>query len=551
MKLSALLLFIIIGFGFTLRIYQIDKIPSGFYSDESLVGYEAYSILKTGKDQYGNVFPAFFKAFGDYRPGLFIYGTVPFIWALGLNEFSTRIPSVVFSTANILIIYLLAKILFKSEKVALLSGFIFSISPWSIQFARMSHDTNLSTLIITSSIYFFVKAQYLRQRKLLIFSILLLALSFYAYYTPRVFVPFYILFCTFIIRNKLKEYKREFIIGIIGAIIILTPFIGTLLNREAGWSRIDAVNIWSDPGLVAKTESLVHEDILMTSGYPRLFHNKFITIGLALLRSFTSHFTPDFLLFSGDPVKIYQTPENGILLFVEPLLIIFGVIILWRKLFVWRWFLCFWFLTGLLPDTFTRLYPAAARIQLSLPIVSMLGSVGLWHILFKFKGKKYSKVFLTGILSILFAYNLVYFFHFNFVHAPLRYAKEWHYGIRELVETIKPNLSQYDEIWLSKRTWGWINIAFYLKYPPQNLQQEISLSAKNEFGLGWVYGFGKFHFDDIPKEIDYSKNTLYVGERNEFPAKSVPEKIIYYPDKSEAFIIISTEQLKELSMKEN
>jgi predicted membrane-bound mannosyltransferase len=87
---------IIIGLGFFLRVWDLDKNPAGFFCDEASIGYNAYQILKTGQDEYGIKFPLYFRAFGEYKPPLTIYPTIVPIFFLGLNEFSVRLISVIF-----------------------------------------------------------------------------------------------------------------------------------------------------------------------------------------------------------------------------------------------------------------------------------------------------------------------------------------------------------------------------------------------------------------------------------------------------------------------
>lgn len=53
-----LLIFIIVLSG-VLRLYKLSDIPVGLYADEASIGYNAYSILKTGRDEHG-----FFSLFG-------------------------------------------------------------------------------------------------------------------------------------------------------------------------------------------------------------------------------------------------------------------------------------------------------------------------------------------------------------------------------------------------------------------------------------------------------------------------------------------------------
>ena len=90
-----------------LRIYKLGSCPVGFLWDEAALGYNGYSILKTGRDEYGKFLPIIFKSFGDYKPGLYVYLTVPSIAIFGLTEFSTRLPAAIFGSLTVLLIYFL------------------------------------------------------------------------------------------------------------------------------------------------------------------------------------------------------------------------------------------------------------------------------------------------------------------------------------------------------------------------------------------------------------------------------------------------------------
>ncbi len=221
-----LIYFIIVLFSFFVRIYAISSFPKSMFSDEALNGYEAYSILKTGRDEYGTPFPITFKAFGDYRPGLNIYATVPSVAIFGLNEFAVRLPSVIFSCLTVLVVMLIGLNLFKNKKIAALSGFAMAISPWSIQFARMSHEANLTTFLVTLGILFLVLS--LRKKVWLILSALFLALSVYAYYSPRVFVPLFIFFFGLAYWKLFKKYRK--IVLIASLIFVVTGTIALVLT---------------------------------------------------------------------------------------------------------------------------------------------------------------------------------------------------------------------------------------------------------------------------------------------------------------------------------
>ena len=51
-------LFLLAGW---LRIGKIGQIPAGFYADEAAIAYNDYSLLETGRDEYGKSWPALFR----------------------------------------------------------------------------------------------------------------------------------------------------------------------------------------------------------------------------------------------------------------------------------------------------------------------------------------------------------------------------------------------------------------------------------------------------------------------------------------------------------
>ncbi|MDO8609647.1 MAG: hypothetical protein Q7R95_03800, partial [bacterium] len=93
-----LILTILGGF---LRFYGITKNPVSLSIDEVAFGYNAYSILKTGRDEYGKFLPLSFKSTGDYKNPVPIYSMVPSIAIFGLNEFGSRFPTALIATLSI------------------------------------------------------------------------------------------------------------------------------------------------------------------------------------------------------------------------------------------------------------------------------------------------------------------------------------------------------------------------------------------------------------------------------------------------------------------
>ena len=117
-----------------LRFYQLGKNPPSLNLDEVAIGYNAYSILKTGMDEYGKRLPLVFRSHDDYKPPLYIYLSVPSIAASGLNPFAVRFPSALAGTLTVLLTYFLVRELFPRLKLSVFSFQLAKSPHFSSQF---------------------------------------------------------------------------------------------------------------------------------------------------------------------------------------------------------------------------------------------------------------------------------------------------------------------------------------------------------------------------------------------------------------------------------
>src|SRR3989344_5442830 len=118
------------------RLFGISKIPLSLNWDETTFSYNAYSILQTGKDEYGQILPLQFKSIGDYKAPMYIYLMVPVIKILGLNEFAIRLVPSLFGSLSPIIFYLIVYEIFKDKRTAFFSNLFLAASPWHLQFTR-------------------------------------------------------------------------------------------------------------------------------------------------------------------------------------------------------------------------------------------------------------------------------------------------------------------------------------------------------------------------------------------------------------------------------
>ncbi|RJQ25349.1 phospholipid carrier-dependent glycosyltransferase, partial [Candidatus Parcubacteria bacterium] len=116
-KIEIITFVIIVAIAALLRLYQIGNVPPSPDWDEVSLGYNAYSIMLTGRDEYGELLPVIMRSFDDYKPALYSYFIIPFIKIFGLNTISVRLPSVVFGIIAVIATYFLTKELFKNSNI--------------------------------------------------------------------------------------------------------------------------------------------------------------------------------------------------------------------------------------------------------------------------------------------------------------------------------------------------------------------------------------------------------------------------------------------------
>src|SRR5437764_9301957 len=106
---SAWLLLLAIVVGALLRLSALTSVPPALNQDEAVNGYDAYSLLLTGRDHLGHPFPfAGLESFGDWVPPLLTFLTVPAVALFGLHVGTLRAVTAIVGIAAVPVIYWLA-----------------------------------------------------------------------------------------------------------------------------------------------------------------------------------------------------------------------------------------------------------------------------------------------------------------------------------------------------------------------------------------------------------------------------------------------------------
>src|SRR5208337_5019255 len=106
-RVYALVVVIALIAGVGLRVARLGSVPLGFDQDEACSAYDAYSILKTGRDHHGNFLPLALQAFNDYRMALFGYSLIPVIGLFGLKPAVVRLGAAIWGGVDLAAVTLL------------------------------------------------------------------------------------------------------------------------------------------------------------------------------------------------------------------------------------------------------------------------------------------------------------------------------------------------------------------------------------------------------------------------------------------------------------
>ena len=311
MKTKVILLFIIVLTIF-LRFYQLGNLPSSYSPDELAQGYTAYSILTTGKDEWGSQNWLTLRSFGDYKPPLQTLLMIPSIKLFGLNPFAVRFPNTFFSVLTVFLTYLIADILFKNKNISLISALFMCLSPWALPMSRIALEANLIIFVISLATYLFFKAVQKNSTFLIIISIIIFGLSLFTYHSAKIFTPF---FLTLLILNQ-KLYRQKKFLIIIISIFSLFLISNLYLNNQIKSNRTGDIAIFNPTDSWQHVSDSQYE--ITQNGLPktitRVFYNKIVYLFETFTQGYFSYFSPQFLITQGAGETTYgMIPGYGVL----------------------------------------------------------------------------------------------------------------------------------------------------------------------------------------------------------------------------------------------
>ncbi|WKZ26004.1 MAG: glycosyltransferase family 39 protein [bacterium] len=434
------------------RLFRIDSIPASVYWDEASIGYNAYSILTTGKDEWGEFLPLHFRAFGEFKLPVYIYSVVASQFVFGMNTFALRFPAVIFGLFSIIGLYLLVLQLTKQKSVSLLSFFLFSITPWFFIFSRTGYEAVAGLALFIWATYFLLKSA--TEKKHLFLSTMLFIGSFYSYNSFRILTPI-VLGLGFVYHL----YKKQFAVLILSVLVLSASFfpLYKLYKHDSGLSRLQAV------------------------GSSTIFTN------------YLKNFSPTFLFIDGDSNPRSQIPGESQLYYLDAIFLALGVLYILKsknpKLFIVLGLL----LLAPIPASITKENPHALRSILMSPMLSIISALGIYYLSEIFKKQK--QIILIAVVVLYTLSFEGYMYKFGTVYNDLS-VNVWQYEYKEIFERQKEGCvsDQYAQ--------PYIFALYYNKVDPNYFIDTRELNPVSDWGFSTVKSFGSYTFPKVCGETN-------------------------------------------------
>ncbi len=548
---SYLVLFIILFIAVILRFWHLGTIPIGFNDDESAFGYNAYSILKTGHDEWGRLLPfPVFESFGDWKLVGYLYPVVISQFFLGVNEFATRFPSALIGVFAVIATYFLTKELFKKDKYAelysLVSALLLAISPWHIVASRNAFESDTLILPITLGVLFFIKGS--KRIIFLYFSMISFAICLFIYRSAWLFVPLLIIALIFRFKNIVKMKITQALVPLVMFLLIVSMLVPSILSFK-GQSRFiqeSFITGVSNVGIINEVNEKRGKCEIAKPGFMcKALYNKYTSFFATYFNNYFNNLSPQ-TYFTGSPSSGYQSFSNrGLHYSFELPLFVAGLYFLIKRKEFSASLLVAWILLAPIGASFAGV-GNPGRLNLVMPAPQIIEAFGLVSVILAIKNFGSQRLFATVAFFII-SFSIVKLWTDMFDYYPYISGSFQRYGYKQLFDFIESNRSKYNYVYISR--YGddakqYIHYLFFEKYDPKTYLIS-NTTIKKRGGDNWidVEQIGNIKFYASPPGADMmEKNSMLVLEGN---PKSIPFNQVFtvnYLNGDRVFTLYSVNQ---------
>lgn len=242
-KTHWLLLAIILAFGLWARLWRLESLPPGLYTDEAFYALDAVEVINGARPIY---FPA-----NNGREPLYIYLLAGSIQLLGHTPLAVRLPAALLGSLTVLAAYGLGRTLF-NPRLGLMVAALTAGSLWAIALSRIGLRATtlppLAAFMITAAVQAWRAHQHSKRNAwwLTVFAGALFGLCFYTYISARL-IP---LSCVavglfwYIAKRSSFPTTRWLVTFAVPALLIITPLaVFAAQNPAVYFGRVEQVSV--------------------------------------------------------------------------------------------------------------------------------------------------------------------------------------------------------------------------------------------------------------------------------------------------------------------
>lgn len=414
-----------------IRVVGLRDLPPGLFCDEAGLGYNAYSLLHTGRDETGAVLPLYVWSFGvSYKNPVFIYSAMLPIGLLGLDEFSVRLTAALWGVLTVIGVGLLGRIVFGAAG-GLLAALLLAVVPWHVHFSRIAFE--LITFPAVFVLAFAALAAGVRGRpRWLLVAGPLFALCFYTYGPAKLFVPLFLLGALLVYGRRLWALRSTTAMALVLMILTAMPVaVFDYVQRERSnqyFSRTTTLN---------QSQTLEENARRVADQYQRFFSRA-------------------FLFESGDPLTRHAVRGFGELYWAFLPLLALGVLwCLWPgrgegKLFLW-WLVLYPVAPALMNEA-----PSASRGFIGVAGFVMVAAAGATLVLETIRRvlpwpavARVAQAAAVAALVVALAGEGRRYWETYVTVYPAQAADDFQYGYRDAIDFMESRREQYDLLLLT------------------------------------------------------------------------------------------------------
>ena len=412
----------------TLALYafRLDYVPAHLAHDEVFFALHAHAIASTGRDLQGVAMPLYFPILSGYwAQPLVVYFTALFLKALPLSEIAIRLPTVVVSTADVVLMYLVGKRLFHAERAAVLAAVMLAITPAHFILGRMGVDALYPIPFVLTWLLCLLGFEDDRQPWRVLVGVTALGIGLYTYIGALVIMPIYFAM-TLMVLLAMGAPLRTYALTM-AFVALVVPLVVWLTGHPSASAQV-----------LGRYELYDANHTRLSGSLTRFFGSSSL---IQRLNVYWSCLNPAFLFVVAEDNPVNSTFRTGMFLLPLAVFVPLGMLRIFSALKTPRYLL-------LAAGFFTAPLAAAivgertiARQQVMLPFAVLIATLGVeWA----FDASKRWRTVAAGLLVLM---PLQFgFFCFDYFHAyRLRSAAWFDRNMRGAVEAIIAQAGTGDE----------------------------------------------------------------------------------------------------------